>query len=290
MDIIWKKAAIYYGAAIFFSWTAWIGTIVLASANNIDIIYNEGFFKIFTEGAESAAQLSAHLVFTAATYGPLFGALIVRLWMKGKRSKGVLQDSTIRSKPLKLNWLLLIAVYPLVLFPVALGLSFVLTGFSGEFQPLGLPIWFFVIFFVFQCLTSGIEEFGWRGYLQPLLQTKYKAEKSCYIVGILWSVWHYPFIIFINQQNGLWMTLLMLAGFTLLTVPQAFVLGWLYNSTRNVFLCVIFHAWSNTVAAYLLVTSSAPQVTPIVVAVMTWLIASYLVKKYGKENLRVEGN
>lgn len=287
MDIIWRNAAIYYGTAIFFSWTAWIGTIVWASANNVDIIYNEGFFKIFTEGAESVQQLLVHLVFTAATYGPLFGALIARMWMKGKQRDGGFRGS--RSKQVKLKWLLLIAMYPLVLFSVAIGLSSIVTGFSGEFQPLGLPIWFFAIFFVFQCMTSGMEEFGWRGYLQPLLQTKYTAEKSCYIVGILWSVWHYPFIIFINQQNGLWMILLMLAGFTLLTVPQAFVLGWLYNSTQNVFLCVIFHAWSNTVAAYLLVTSPAPQVTPIIVAVMTWLIASYLVKKYSKEHLRVKG-
>lgn len=287
MDITWKKAAIFYGAAIFFSWTCWIGTIAWASANGIDILYNEGFYKLFAEGAESVPQLSAFLVFTAATYGPLFGALVAGMWRKYRQGNLASKNSANRRKPGSLKWLGFIVVYPIGLFTVALGITFVLTGFTGEFMPLGLPIWFFLIFFVFQCLTSGMEEFGWRGYLQPLLQTKYTAEKSCYIVGILWSVWHYPFIIFINHENGIVMILLMLVGFTLLTVPQAFVLGWLYNSTRNVFLCVLFHGWSNTVAAYLLVASPAPQLTPIIVAVMTWSIANYLVKKYSKEKLSV---
>lgn len=281
MDITWKKAGLFYVSAIVFSWVCWIGTISLASANNVTILYNEGFYTIFMEGAESFGQLMAHIVFTATTYGPLFGVLIVKLWMK--ENQGFANRKTMKG-----SWLFFIVLYPIVLFSVALLLTQVVTGFSGAFLQPVLPFWFFAIFFIFQCLTSGMEEFGWRGYLQPLLQTKYTAEKTCYIVGILWSIWHYPFIVFISYQGGILAVVLMLAGFTLLTVPQAFVIGWLYNSTRSVWLCVIFHAWSNTVAAYLLAASPAPQLTPIIVAVIVWSFANYLVKRYSKEKLSME--
>lgn len=286
MDSVPKKTAVYYSGAILFSWSFWIGTVVYSQMTGVDILYNEGFYAVLTGGAESLQQLLVFLLFTAAAYGPLFGVFLAARLLKS--SPTAVQPAKDIQQPKVGRWLLFIFLYPIILFSAALLATWIASGFNADFTWPLLPLWFFPVFFVFQCLTSGIEELGWRGYLQPLLQTRLTAEKACFRVGILWSIWHYPVIVYMNYPQGTLVILLTLAGFTMLTIPQAYVIGWLYNSTRNVWLCVILHAWANTVSAYLLSASPVPMLTPIAVAIGAWLLANYLVKKYGKETLSTQ--
>ncbi|MBT2570060.1 CPBP family intramembrane glutamic endopeptidase [Planococcus sp. ISL-110] len=290
MGSIAKKITIYYSGAILFSWSLWIGIMVYSKLTGMELLYNEGFYTILTEGVESLQQLLAFVFFTAAVYGPLFGVFAAGLLLKNRKEETLVKPPVKVQQTGVLGWLLLIFFYPIILFSAALLVTWILSGFSVKFNWNGLPLWFLPVFFLFQCFTSGMEEFGWRGYLQPLLQTRYTAEKACFRVGLLWSIWHYPIIIYMNYPNGITVVLLSLIGFTLLTIPQAYVIGWLYNSTGNVWLCVILHAWANTVSAYLLAASPVPLLTPIAVAIGTWLLANYLVKKYGKEKLSTRTN
>lgn len=285
MESVVKKITVYYSGAILFSWVLWIGTMVLSGLIGVEILYNEGVYTILTEGVESLQQLLVFLLFTAAVYGPLFGVFAAGLLVKNGKGQSSVKPAEKIQQPTIGGWLLFIFLYPIILFSAALLVTWIVSGFTAEFTWPPLPLWFIPVFFLFQCLTSGMEEFGWRGYLQPLLQTKYTAEKACFRVGVLWSIWHYPIIIYMNYSSGIPVILLSLIGFTLLTIPQAYILGWLYNSTKNVWLCVILHAWANTVSAYLLAASPVPLLTPIAVAIGTWLLADYLVKKYGKEKL-----
>lgn len=290
MGSIAKKITIYYSGAILFSWSLWIGIMVYSKLTGMELLYNEGFYTILTEGVESLQQLLAFAFFTTAVYGPLFGVFAAGLLLKNRKEEMPVEPRGKVQQTGVFGWLLLIFFYPIILFSAALLVTWVLSGFNAEFNWNVLPLWFLPVFFLFQCFTSGMEEFGWRGYLQPLLQTRYTAEKACFRVGLLWSIWHYPIIIYINYPNGITVMLLSLIGFTLLTIPQAYVIGWLYNSTGNVWLCVILHAWANTVSAYLLAASPVPLLTPIAVAIGTWLLANYLVKKYGKEKLSTQPN
>lgn len=36
------------------------------------------------------------------------------------------------------------------------------------------------------------EEFGWRGYLQPLLRRGLPAGRTAIVLGLIWAVWHVP--------------------------------------------------------------------------------------------------
>lgn len=36
------------------------------------------------------------------------------------------------------------------------------------------------------------EEFGWRGYLQPLLRRGLPAGRTTIVLGLIWAVWHVP--------------------------------------------------------------------------------------------------
>ncbi|HSJ39411.1 MAG TPA: CPBP family intramembrane glutamic endopeptidase [Planococcus sp. (in: firmicutes)] len=288
MDSVLKKSAIFYAGTILFSWTLWIGTMVISGQIGVEILYNEGFYTALTEGVGSVQQLLLSLFFTAAVYGPLVGVFAVGLVMKDRKDGLAAMPAGKKRQTNIGGWLLFIFLYPVLLFSAALLVTWVMTGFTGEFNWGVLPLWFLPVFFLFQFVTSGMEEFGWRGYLQPLLQKRMTAEKACFRVGVLWSIWHYPFIIYLNYPSGTITVLLTLLGFTLLTIPQAYVLGWLYNSTRNVWLCVVLHAWANTASSYLLSASPVPLLTPIVVAIGTWLVANYLVKRFGKEKLSTQ--
>ncbi|WP_142825890.1 CPBP family intramembrane glutamic endopeptidase [Planococcus soli] len=283
MDSVAKKTMVYYSGAILFSWSFWIGTMAYSQLTGVDILYNEGFYEVLTGGVETFQQFLVFLLFTAAAYGPLFGMFLAAGLLKQQNVQDTQQPNIGR-------WLLFIFLYPIILFSAALLVTWIAMGFTMNFNRPVLPLWFFPVFFLFQCLTSGVEEFGWRGYLQPLLQTRMTAEKACFRVGVLWSIWHYPVIVYMNYPQGTLVILLTLAGFTMLTIPQAYVIGWLYNSTQKVWLCVVLHAWANTVSAYLLAASPVPMLTPIAVAVGAWLLANYLVKKYGKETLSTQAN
>lgn len=289
MESLSKQITIYYGGAILFSWSFWIGTIALSWLTGVDILYNEGFYTLLTDGAESLQQLLVFILFTTAVYGPLFGVFAATLLVKNRNEQGAMMQPAKKVQHTKVGrWLMFIFLYPILLFSAALLVTWIAMGFDADFAWPALPLWFIPVFFLFQCFTSGVEEFGWRGYLQPLLQTRMTAEKACFRVGLLWSIWHFPVIVYMNYQNGAVVVLLTLFGFTMLTIPQAYVIGWLYNSTRNVWLCVILHAWANTVSAYLLAASPVPLLTPIAVAIGTWLFANYLVKKYGKRTLSTQ--
>lgn len=104
------------------------------------------------------------------------------------------------------------------------------------------PLYLSFIEFPIMIIGGGLEEIGWRGYLQPTLQKKWSPFNSTLIVGGIWTIWHLPlwFVVGSNQMNMnfLWFTLSALALSFLLTV--------IYSATNSIFLCIIFHALINS--------------------------------------------
>ncbi|MCM3240232.1 CPBP family intramembrane metalloprotease [Heyndrickxia oleronia] len=104
------------------------------------------------------------------------------------------------------------------------------------------PLYLALIEFPIMIIGGGLEEIGWRGYLQPTLQKKWSSFISTLIVGGIWAIWHLPlwFVVGSNQMsmNFLWFTLSALALSFLLTV--------IYTLTNSIFLCIIFHALINS--------------------------------------------
>jgi membrane protease YdiL (CAAX protease family) len=69
------------------------------------------------------------------------------------------------------------------------------------------------------------EEYGWRGYALPRLQSAMKPLAASLVVGLVWALWHLPtFFVPGASISGLFVTLpAMLAGSVLYT--------WMYNRT-----------------------------------------------------------
>jgi uncharacterized protein len=90
-------------------------------------------------------------------------------------------------------------------------------------------------------LFGGLEELGWRGILQPKLEKLVNYLPSVLIVGIIWGIWHLPlWLIKGTVQSSFPFGLYLFSGIIL---TSSFTT--LYKYTKNLFLCVLSHAWFN---------------------------------------------
>ena len=64
----------------------------------------------------------------------------------------------------------------------------------------GNPCYLFVLFMPLMIYGGGMEEVGWQGILQPLLQKRFPFLIAVLIEGAVWSIWHLP-LWFIPGRN-----------------------------------------------------------------------------------------
>jgi membrane protease YdiL (CAAX protease family) len=119
------------------------------------------------------------------------------------------------------------------------------------------PLYTVIPNIIFLTIAAGIgEEFGWRGFLLPRLQSRHNALVSGLIVGVAWATWHVPlfFIEGTSQykqqlEGGLLPTIL---GYAVFVIVQSVQFTWLFNNTKgSVLLAAVFHGASNAWAGYL---------------------------------------
>jgi uncharacterized protein len=122
----------------------------------------------------------------------------------------------------------------------------------------GLPPLYTVIpMFILLTIAAGLgEEFGWRGFLLPRLQTRHNALVSSLIIGGMWAIWHINlfFIEGTNQYDlrsagGLLPAIL---GYSILVIVSSIWFTWVFNNTGgSVLLAAVFHGASNTWGGYI---------------------------------------
>ncbi len=87
------------------------------------------------------------------------------------------------------------------------------------------------------------EEYGWRYYLQPLLQRKFGLRKGVLILGVVWGLWHLPldFFYYVTPEYGLPMTVNQIIN----CVTLGIFLGFVYMKTENIWVPTIIHFLNN---------------------------------------------
>ncbi len=120
-----------------------------------------------------------------------------------------------------------------------------------------------VITVMFLLLFLGpIEEFGWRGVAQPLLQRLVAPIWAGAIIGAVWGIWHLPaFYLAGTVQSGWNFTPFFIGNVVLAVLVTA-----LFNSTRGSLLWPILFHW-------LLINPFWPDARPY----DTWLLAAIAV-------------
>lgn len=104
----------------------------------------------------------------------------------------------------------------------------------------------FTIFATFGVLVRGIgafgEEIGFRGYLVPQLSKITSFTKTCFISGVIWSIWHYP-MIFLTDYGTKNLSGIIFA--TIVMISASFILAWLRIKSGSIWTVIIFHASHN---------------------------------------------
>ncbi|MDZ7834363.1 MAG: IS200/IS605 family transposase [Alkalibacterium sp.] len=169
---------------------------------------------------------------------------------------------------------------PLLILFIVWMIGLILRIPSDDFFNSGLSVYLLLLFFLYQIFTSGLEEPGWRGFALEHLEKAYSFETTNWILGTIWAVWHFPYVIYLYYGDGVTAILFTLLGFSFSIIGQTFIFSWLYLKTRSVFLMILFHAWLNTSTTLVLgdITIENP-VMGTVPALVTWGIV-FLLTKY----------
>jgi membrane protease YdiL (CAAX protease family) len=88
------------------------------------------------------------------------------------------------------------------------------------------------------------EEIGWRGFLVPELSKNNSYTFTSIFSGLVWSVWHYPILIYGGYNNGTptWYGLLC---FTVMVVAISFIFAWMRLKSGSLWTGAILHASHN---------------------------------------------
>jgi len=122
-------------------------------------------------------------------------------------------------------------------------------GHIWQTVPQPLFILFFIIItgttlFARSCSSALGEEIGWRGLLIPELSKITSFTNTALIGGIIWALWHFPLIIFVNYNADtlLWYSL---SCFTVMVIGLNFLYTWMRLKTGSIWPTVFLHASHN---------------------------------------------
>jgi membrane protease YdiL (CAAX protease family) len=275
---------IYMGIAFGFSWLFWIGSLVIAQGIeagdqliNVDLVW-----ELFFESEASSTIVWLSLLSLLGVYGPMIGGIVSTrldpdassddLWMSVRRVG-------VGGRPygLALGILLLVAG------PAALIVALT-TDMISDAPGVGTVLVFLAVYFVFQMLTSGTEEIGWRGYLNRKLRIGRSFWDTGWAVGLPWAVWHYPIVVIIFTQQGMEPFAIVgsLVGFSIGIVAAAILHAWFYERTKSVFVNIFIHASFNTLPiATVLIFQDSPAA--VIANLALWAVVIYLKNRYDKE-------
>lgn len=94
------------------------------------------------------------------------------------------------------------------------------------------------------CASALGEEIGWRGFLVPQLAKMTSFTNTALISGVIWSLWHYPILIFADYNAGT-PTWYGLTCFTVMVISISFVFAWMRLKSGSLWTGVLLHASHN---------------------------------------------
>ena len=108
---------------------------------------------------------------------------------------------------------------------------------------LGNPWYLFILFMPMMILGGGLEEIGWRGLLQPLLEKRFPFLVAAIVESIIWSIWHLPLWLVPNTAQGS----MNFIAFTQYCITLGCTMAAIHRLTKSIWTSVLLHAWGNTV-------------------------------------------
>lgn len=96
--------------------------------------------------------------------------------------------------------------------------------------------------FIFSFAMFMGEEYGWRYYLQPVLQKKFGLKGGVLLLGLVWGLWHLPIdFMYYTRETGAQ----MLVNQIITCTAYAIFFGYAYMKTQNIWVPIIIHYLNN---------------------------------------------
>ena len=291
MDRVWlqrHQLMVFFVLAYAITWAAQIPAYLYAYRENVKLS-NEANTQHFLDllRGEGHAGLTPYLLLFMFAFGPSVAGVIVTALVGGRAGLAELWGRVVRVGVAK-KWIVVVLLLPVALAVTSLGLAFVVGGFRPYGFDLPVPLSLFLPLLIYMLVCTGLaEEVGWRGYALPELQRRHTAEKASWILGIGWGLWHIPSVLvgpYLQGDLHIGLVIPVLLGLTMGIVGWTIVITWIYNHTQSVFWIIVLHGWNNTVQSYLIL-SAEQYAAQVIFPILPWLIAVWLLKKYGAETL-----
>ena len=279
---------IYLLLANGITWLLWIPGLIAELQKEYVMPNFDTYHLLYETGFENSQHIYLSIAFFFGVYGPLIGGLVA-IWMDGGREGLTEWWGRITRWRISGNWYLtaILITFLIVAIPVTI------FGLIGGFVPSNFPFVYILGLLFAQLLRSGLgEEPGWRGFLLPRLKERFKGDKYIWMLGLIWSIWHWPIVIVrtlsmlqdVTMPQVVITILMSLAGNVMAIIGETHLYVWLYNKTQSVFLMIVFHAFSNIFVTWLASFLVEPQAAGLFIALMPWAIVIFLQKRLGKEN------
>jgi membrane protease YdiL (CAAX protease family) len=194
-----------------------------------------GSYILFPE--QAAAMFGeiegAHPLYFIATWGPGIAGVILVLSYGGLRGLRAFMSRLFLWRCDAQWWILIIIGFPLVFMAGSL-----IKGgpLLAPTPPEGIGMVFALM--AIMLFLGPVEEFGWRGVAQPLLQRHVAPIWAGAIIGLVWGIWHLPAFYLAGVVHSEWNFMPFFIG----CVTMAILVTPIFNNSRgSLLLPVLFH-------------------------------------------------
>lgn len=164
------------------------------------------------------------------TFSPMHAVYIVlRRHRKISGPKPFLKRVLATASPVRAAAITMLFCLPLLLVTM-------LTGTRTE-----SPWMLFILAVPVMIIAGGVEEVGWRGFLQPALEERLSFIAATLATAGFWMVWHLPLWLIEASSQAKF----SFGPYMLNLIADSFILASIYFLTRSVVPCMIYHAWGN---------------------------------------------
>lgn len=237
----------FFALAFAWSWTCWL----LAPALKADF------------------PIASTTMSVAGGFGPSLAAVVIVAYGSGRAGLRRWLKRCLQWR-VGWRWVALAFVFPVIFMGLAAAAHVALGGSlppSPAAEHVGMAAANFLLVFLIGGPLG--EEFGWRGYALPALQTRWGWRVASLLLGVVWAAWHLPLFYSAGTvQNHLPMGLYALSA-----IASSVLFAWLFNRSRGSIVPVLVlhtavNAWSLIIPVMVLPDGSNLRPFQIVVGIL----------------------